>query len=153
MIENWRFDSAFKGYDKKQVEEYLSKLAGDYDELEKKFEELTRQKAQMDAERDKIAKIFVRAQEQADAIVSDAEKDSVSRKKSIEAEIARNKAMLDTLKAEVAGFRNRINELVDGLEIAKNVPLNNSGSKAKSIDMDFEKIEEDFKIDEDFENI
>jgi hypothetical protein len=160
MIENRKIGLSLFGYSKKQTEDYLKELMTEKESAKAGYEELQRLKNESDSDRDRITRIFVKAQEKADSIVQDAERDIALRKKKAENEINKNIETLAKLKEELLTFRDRVYALLGDFD--KDIgPADIADEKEQmkdevpdgSLDIEFDKLDDDFKIDDNFETI
>lgn len=156
MAEKIKFASSIGGYKKKEVNEYIQKQQIDLEDLKMKYEEVLRLKNESDIDRDRITKIFIKAQEKAEVIVQEAEKEAALKRKQIEDEIDKNREILRLLKEELEFFKNKINRLLRNFEKDTNTkeePVEAVKKETENLDMEFDRIDDDFKIDDDFETI
>jgi hypothetical protein len=160
MVENRKIGLSLFGYSKKQTDNYLKELMTEKESAKAGYEELQRLKNESDSDRDRITRIFVRAQEKADSIVQDAEKEIASRKKKAEDEINKNIETLVKLKGELVAFRDRVYKLLGDFDkdigpadTADEKEQKKDGISNDSLDIEFDKLDDDFKIDDNFETI
>lgn len=156
MSEIIKFTSSIGGYKKIEVDEYIQKIHDELENFKVKYDEILRLKNESDLDKERIAKIFIRAQEKAEVIVQEAEKETSLKRKIIEDEIDKNKKILKLLKEEVESYKNKINKLFSDFDnelTAKEGVGEDKNKKNEGLDMEFDRIDDDFKIDDDFETI
>jgi len=125
-----RFKSSMSGYDKKEVDAYLknvfndfekkivdkdeeiNKLLGQVKKLSKKYEDIKLKEDQIDAEKEKITKALVRADETYAQIIDDAKKESKKEIEDLEKQAEVKREMIVDIKKELLDLKEKANSMI-----------------------------------------
>jgi len=126
-----RFKSSMSGYDKKEVDAYLknvfddfekkivdkdeeiNKLLGQVKKLSKKYEDIKLKEDQIDAEKEKITKALVRADETYAQIIDDAKKESKKEIEDLEKQAEVKREMIVDIKKELLDLKEKANIMIN----------------------------------------
>ncbi len=121
-----RFGTSAFGFDKADVNSYIEKILREFDdklkekddeiailknqakEIRSKYEELFKNSDQVNEDREKIANVLIKAQDQADSMIEAARQEAMDEKKQLEDMIEKEKETLVDIKQEIKSLKSII---------------------------------------------
>lgn len=121
-----RFRNSLFGFNKVDVNAYIEKLLREFDDklkekddevaslknqnrdLKQKYEELFKKADQINEDREKIASVLIRAQEQAQAMLQEARMEALDEKKKLEETIECEKEKLVDIRQELKSLKSEV---------------------------------------------